>query len=325
MERYKTMNVFHNQLISPFTLYNTCLDTINAKCDRGLNLNECVDKCVNNSDCSYGYYIKQKNNKSYCLPLNNIYPDNNLLYQRHYKNNYKELEETALFMDSEKYPFPDLNINKIYNTDIVYLKNIETDLYVDQPVIPKIMISDGSPSANYTPSVITKIPINFSKYPQSLYVLNDYSSKKRELKQVIKNNNNIVLNVKDSYFIPDLINAGWIQGYGLKSYKDHELKLISYNSEDIYYGDIFILQYGSNYIGLDSNNNLQLYAESLDTLKKKKIPVSFTFEPNFDVYYCNKNVCSSINFNEIKDDIKNNTNPRDVYRDDKCFGLCNQY
>ena len=60
--------IVKDKIFPPNLTTFSCRDTIDGFCRENLTLNECINLCDKNQDCSYGYYI-QKGKNSFCLPL----------------------------------------------------------------------------------------------------------------------------------------------------------------------------------------------------------------------------------------------------------------
>ena len=96
--------------------------------------------------------------------------------------------------------------------------------------------------------------------------------------------------------------------------EDSSLQIIStditpYNT--MKYNTPFYLKYDKYYIGLDSNDTLRIFNDSIqDLLKQQGVYMTFLLEPKFNMYACENGECVQTEEGD------------NVYRNSDCYGIC---
>ena len=291
----------------------SCLNTVKYiinECHKNISLKNCIQICEKDENCDAGMYIENKD-KSVCFPYNTgSYPDLNPLNSIVAKNTIPKLKgfESTIFINGKKYEVPDYNSAKVYETDHVFLKNVETGLYMNHPTNYEEIYSD----------------IKFSSRKDPIVIIEDNQTRKKELKYLIKNFDKITFLIPKTFFIPYVFQSDihWIQLFGDSDVDKKDFIQIRMNTnnfdDNVTYGQIFTLYYRNYIVGLDSKNKLGLFLKPTNKISHK-----FVFEANWKGYYCKNKICKSVPFNQTN--IKNSKaiyKKSPVFRNKNCYNQC---
>ncbi len=288
----------------------SCLNTVKGECIENVSLEKCIQICEKDDDCDAGMHIKN-DMKSVCFPYNtSVYPDSNPLNTLISKNKIPKLKgyDSAVFINSKKYAIPDNNSAKVYETDHVFLKNIETGLYLNHPTNYENVYSD----------------IQFSKRKDPVIIIEDNQTKNRGLTYLIKNFDKITFLIPKTFFIPYVFqsNIQWVQLFGDSDVNREDFIQIRMSNKrldnDVLYDQTFTMYYRNYLIGVNSKNKLGLYLTRND-----KISYKFKFEAAWKGYYCENRKCKSIPFNKAKTNRSTATYKNSaVFRNKNCYDQC---
>jgi len=283
----KNWLLFNNHTFNNITETSCNNDTINGICSK-TTLEECLVKCENNPNCSYGYYIKDK---KLCVPLKESKIKSNPYYKLQLKPSSIHNNITT-FIDTNKYKFPPTDSNNIFYLDNVSLLNIETGtlLYTD-PFINK----DSDIVFKENNDIIIQLLQQPFNYPNGMYTNIKYG----DLFNInLPTTNFIVLNITTHF--------KWINHQITNKqtfFSIHPINDTRQIGDDVLYSDVFILKL------MDT----QLYIDS--TMKLTTIPsknYTFKFIPKIIVYKCINDKCMPTPFKP------------NVYKNSKCWDTCNK-
>lgn len=316
----------------------SCIDTIESICYKNISKQECLNKMKNSDLSNSGYWVRMSDNNSYCLPLNNnVFPNANPMYQ--VETNTDPKIESSFFLNTNVYPYPDTRSSIIYSNDILLLKNLKDNSFVSNPSLENdaINLSKNDPPSNLQIFSLSDtqvfhggnsaVPIfNYS------YIVICVSGKvlvMTKLSDSIINNKVFEQQTNEdinSNFLFASMFLKWFPGL-MRNIKDYTaIQIIcpyKKSEEFIGYNDYFYLKYGGLQY-LYNENNLIAYTnnEYVDLNDKK---YQFKFIPAFDIFYCDRGNCKSVNFSQAKltdDNFKSYYKNNIVYRDRKCFQIC---
>ena len=328
--------VFPNLTFYPFRPPYSCADTIESHCYRGKTKEECINTCIGSDICDYGYWIKIPDEKSYCLPLDKrLYYDANPTYSLYNKTDLPETKkvDTAFFMNSKEYSYPDTDVAYIYANDIVSMYNINTNSFVvgkswRDPGI-KCAKVDLDNAVNL--QLIPILPEGGSLvYGQAAYKIRNHS-----YLQIAQAGTTLVMtkpfitdqhsssSYNDPKWFPGLI-AG-IEGPDSTAFALQIVCPYKEQGEPLTYTDKFYIKNAGleYYTVAGKDNNMWLYLLPT-TDAPNNANIDFKFIPQFSLFYCDRG-CKEIPMvkTEIKG-LKAYYKDKPTYRDRLCFGLCKQ-
>ena len=112
-----------------------CSDNISKKC-LDLDLTDCIDNCLNNSDnkCKGGMHLK-KGSSDACFNFSGdsfIFPGMQVVNHFVHKDSFRELDdvEASAFLNLKMDKYPPTNTKNVLFRDYLYLKNVETGKYL---------------------------------------------------------------------------------------------------------------------------------------------------------------------------------------------------
>ena len=281
----KNWLIFNNEIFNNITETSCNNDTIDGICYK-TTLDECLDKCKNDSMCAFGYYIKDK---KLCVPLKE---------HKIKSNPYYKLQSNSLntniqtFIDSSQYGYPLNDSNDIYYLDNVSLLNIETGtlLYTD-PFIHKDVNIEFRKNNDVILQLL-QIPFN---YPTGMYT-------------GIKYGDLFNINIPTTNFVLSTIstNFKWIDN----QFNDKQtfFSIFPINSlkkigDNVLYTDTCIVKVNGKQLYIDEKLNLT-------TIKTKNS--TFQFIPKIIVYDCVNDKCVPTSFKP------------NVYKNSKCWSKCDK-
>lgn len=315
-EKQNNWDIFDNVSFDPILRSpHSCIDTVESQCILNKDFNNCLKYCQDHPNCGAGYYIQFPDKSSFCVPLNTAkHPYTNpTLYVKNLKDiKGGDILKSKYFVNTKKFPYLDNRSNIIYASDVVSIKNIETNTLINsndelQPITfskkGDIKFQVFLPHINTTLGWLTNTINNNDPIILSLLGKN---------KLVIGNNNGQIT------YIPGL-------NWRMSTQDILTVQIVNTNKkigQILSYQDKFYLKTPTHYLGL-KNNTLSLFKESLNELKKKKIPILFSFVPGEIGYYCDNGNCKEIALKNTKtNDIYATYKKNPVFRSRRCYGAC---
>jgi len=316
--------VFENNIFDDIEMRD-CNDTTFGVCKRDLSLDECIDKCENNSRdyCSYGYYITDKNNNkknSYCVPLKDYIQDLSPYFKLRNANNMKYLKNhnVKFFVNDKKWKFPADDTRYVFFHDNCVLENIETGA--------KLVVRKGGDGI----SIMDRVEFSKDIFPTPIHLLPiEESSGKNQIYAPALYNNFVFINVPETSLVlrksygSDFLE--WTTAISMVSdwHTDIFFRPINNKSEIILWDEPFYIWYNHiNTIILDDDMTLKSVYLNYEEAKEKGYNCQFRLLPykDIDAYYCVKGENNIIplnkaTFKETKAFYKNHK----LYRRPYCF------
>ena len=301
--KYKNYLIWPNTAFDNMKYYTVgCENALNGLCINNLSIKDCIDQSTGT-----GYHVQFKNGNSLCVPLRNDYNDVNLVYKLVNQEIHHELNDVSIstFLDANIYPFPPEYPNVIFYFDILKIKNIESQLFlnvIDNKYINfeknKNSILQFVPSVTYRKGIVKYKPI---MYGDEINIIIPGTS--LILSQNIDNENfefieSLIYNYYDEN---NNINNFTFKIYPLDEngvfYKEKLNKPVTYN-------DNFTLIYSQNNVTIvDKYKKLSGLYGNINQLIERNDPNIFTtFKAisKMEGYYCEDNVCKPVEISETK-------------------------
>jgi len=313
-----------------------CESNIGGVCTHADSVEDCVQQCADSprKACHYGFYISKP--VKLCMPRmgGSFYPHFDPVFSWAPKNEnnpaLKGIEMTAFIDSSHLYfedpnnpdnkVFPDPYNNSIYFDDEVYLKNIETGTKLFTPSELISASASEIPFIQFEKETASPLTVTFpNPYNKELKFLSDLAYYEP-----------FVLTLGGTGFIFRNFErrVGWILRGNIEILSEDRLKIVPAKENEshvhVAYGAPFYIQLGSQGIlGLNHENRLVLYKDTIENLHNNRNPVSFTFESLMSAYTCRDEKCVEIPQKELEPGKAiSNFKGKDAFRSPTCFGVC---
>ena len=299
--------VFPNTTVSDIDTMD-CNDTMAGECYNNKSFKECVRTCEKSPECNFGYFISNTddiNGKDICVPLRDRNVNSNPIYRLRKQSIYPELKGTTstVFVNKNKYPFPPEQANNVFYMDNFLIKNIETDIFLENSHTP---IFEKNGSLIVQP---LQVPPDLSSGPQ--YVTVNYGD------LLIFNIPNTVLIMaynnknKEMDWISRSVSISQDMAYTIvPTMKGKKI------GDNVLYSDEFSIQMGDNVFGVKDKKI---------KIQRKKENATFKFIPKMKGWYCNNDSeCTEIPLEKMivgKDGI-GKYDGLAIGRNEGCFGVC---
>ena len=339
--------VFNDVTLPPFRFPYTCSNTVTSHCKRDLSVEECVAKCQQSEFCDAGYFLKPDGERSYCLPLyTNEEEDFNPIYNAIHKKDDGFIGDTAFFLNSRRYDYPDKKTFAVYYNDSLYLKQGKKAVVYDDWKTSEGVKLGTDPSkleiyrppersgvSNILDRELVDVLRNYDKFfmgvnNKNILILSGSQKGDDQAGNVtepvcigdedpgtcMKKGVNLAkendLNSKYLRWIPEMLSPDLDSNYAFQIIVPDKK-----SGEIVEYGDQFYLTYGGNKIHIGSDG------EKL----RKNVSTLFVFEPAFSGYYCDENgTCQKIDLTKVdRKGLQGFYGAHEVYRD--CMGLCSDF
>lgn len=314
--KYKDKWLVWPNTVFDFIEISDCADTIDGVCIYNKNLEECIEKSIEDSGC--GYYIKFNDGRSICVPVRTfIHSHINPVYRLKNQNIYPELNNVSVFtfINTDKYSFPPNIANVIFYNDILQIKNIESGLFIDTDTSPK----DGQ---NIKFGNINPLNIQFLKSKQSLVQISNLDP--------VKYGDYIIIIVPGtSLTLRSKVGENqmyWISNELSKT--DFLFQIMPINNSDkigdfVTYNSHFNIIY-TNFSILFVGNNYELNSKYANFENEKNHFTTFSAISKMIGYYCDNKNCKEVPISEININGKSGTyKGSNVVRAKGCLGMCN--
>ena len=329
---YKNFNIYKNKILNPKdTIF--CLNAIDSMCVPNLTLKECINLCENDPDCTYGQYVKDKEekNRSLCAAIVDENYTKDILYNLRDKNIYQEIYPQidnldTFFFSKDCTIFPE-DGNKVFKGDNFYLvsKNHgRIDTIEDKK---PISLSDLGGVLQILRGYDESIPIqfgdgvsftNFEGTNDNICKTCETNRKQFKSSLVIENDNDVLIGRRHRNWI-DQINQ--------------RFRILPLKGEDIgeiltYYTEFYMKSFVGD--GLITYKDGELISSNILAKENKPEDISdtiFYMIPNNFGFYCENKECKKIKLSKTTHEgekafveIENQKLP--VYRKSDCFGVC---
>ena len=295
--------VLNNANPKPLVPPKGCRDALEAKCIKGIDLEECISRCAENKACGFGYYIEEGKN-SVCLPLytGDYYPEANPVYYIKPKTVFPLTKKatTATFVRDEWMPNGEIpnNANAVFMDDVVRL----SDTFGNE-----LALTEGA--------------IKLRGEGTDIKVLSSYSTRLLD-KVNFGNFVSFIQGDQRSSIVLQNTESGSLEGKPYRNWKQtpqNKFQIIPVNevkgSDVLSYGEPFALRILDQFVVSDKQTKtLTLLPDSLgqwgihvkpplrhdinilakELLDKKQQGLIFTFKPRKKVYYCDEGRCKNV-------------------------------
>lgn len=271
----------------------TCEDTIYSKCVPSPNVEHCIDLCKQKGDphnlCDAGWYADGQ-----CGPLESEnYPKVNPIY------NSTPKEGSALYINTEMFPFPPDNANAVFYYDQFQLYSVEEDQNVsleesDSDVLQIIPLEAG---------------IAIDEY-QTLYYEDLFGFKIPNSTLILRPTIDLTL-----HFLPVYTRTA-------EKLNNFTVNSVDGKSGEVAYGDHIYITYQDVNTLVYRGGKLKLIYGKYQELKDKGESCTFWFVPKLHGFYCDGTECKKVLLEHTQTDgVKARYKGKVVYSSG-CLGTC---
>lgn len=299
--------------------HSTCSNTLTGYCESSFTLDQCIDSCK--GDCSYGYYVDNKDGSSICSNINSkTFPGINPVYGIWPQDEDQDLKnvDVTTFINTEVHQVPPNEARYLFYTDIVQIVTANKKYITSSKIIPD----------DAQPVIASDTPTNLQMFPFQVEI--DSIMKWRPVRfgdfiTFAIPQTSIVLAKSNQFF-----NMEWRLASSNLPYTDFAFQFISLDrtkktGEIVSLDKQFNIVYAQTYV---------MYANSKSGLVEliytppEKIPVSdsdavFQLSSTMTGYYCKNNKCTPVAIADIDDNGYYNGNL--VTRSQNCINMCQSY
>jgi hypothetical protein len=303
--------VHENWYIFPHTTLDNiklddCPGSVTGTCINTATVEDCAKICRDIQPCFAGYFIETPDKHNICVPIRKIAggPSIGPYYRLRNKDIYPELKnmKSYVFTDKTSYPYPPDHSNNIFYTDRFVLTDLDTNKSIGSD---NNILSDKSIYLQFLPQEVMRS--YFSQY------------------LIVKNGDEVVINIPDTAYILANNNESlnWVMKIVSIGGENSTLRIFT-SSKNKKIGDF--LDYTDNLYFMIGNQPV-VFEDGLLKISSsgRQDPVYFKIIPKIEVYYCNKDNCSTVMLEdtEMKGG-KSRYKGIIVHRNPNCWGSCDK-
>jgi len=299
-------SIFKNQTLP--SSYNPfgCINGINSTCYR-IPFDKCLAYCQENKRCNYGYY--KSTGECYPLSTNNYADINPYDY---IKDEPGDLNR--VFINNSTYPRTSKS-NLVHYYDTVYLKNVETQTYLQISKEDDMFVS-------FAPFPI-ELTLEYKNIntPKNLLNYNDELTVGAPSKPLILTRG-LAKGLPPSF--------GFLNWTNLTPFSMMQIALFKFENSlgengVVKFNENFYINILGSYVTVDDHMHAMTEYQHISTLKNQNKNITFQLLPskNLTGYYCDNENCISIPLSETSSkDEQRFYKDKEIYRTSNCYFNC---
>lgn len=297
--------IFPDSTLEDITI-NDCVNSSTGKCEKTNTLEQCLQLCQKDDNCTSGYFIETPDKENICVPIHNVSQDYEsyvkLLHNIRNKNIFPILKnmKTYVFTNTE-YTFPPDNLNNILYIDNVIIENIKTKktIGLDQKDNLNIMLNE--------PVYVRLLPWDTGKNPL-----------------MVRNGDEIIIVIPNSTYVLRVADGSlnWTTSILSNNTDDSKLRIFSTDKNKkigdfLSYKDKIYFTHEMNPIIYDKDtDSLVIQSMNIENAISSHRNLEFKISPKVVAYYCKEKKCIPIEIDTEKD--------VSLYRSPACWNLCEE-